>query len=64
MKVDVGGYEMNVLKDADSFLKNGNIKILQLEFGHTARAGQILLKDIYDYLFNFGYKGYIVIPKG
>ena len=40
MKVDVEGYEMNVLKGADSFLKNGNIKILQLEFGHAARAGK------------------------
>jgi|LakMenEpi03Aug12_release.lakeMendotaPanAssembly.Ray.scaffolds.fasta_scaffold3042028_1 hypothetical protein len=64
MKVDVEGYEMNVLKGVDSLLKNGKIKILQLEFGHAARAGRILIKDINDYLFDFGYQEYIVMPKG
>lgn len=62
MKIDVEGYEMNVLKGDESYLKGGYIKILQLEYGHAARGGRILLKDLYDYLISFEYVGYVVMP--
>jgi FkbM family methyltransferase len=64
MKIDVEGFEMKVLKGLDNYLKRGAVKILQLEYGHAARVGRILLKDIYEYLKDFGYSAYIVMPKG
>lgn len=64
LKIDVEGFEMNVLKGLDIFLKRGDIKLIQLEYGHAARAGRILLKDICEYLETFEYAGYIVMPNG
>jgi FkbM family methyltransferase len=56
LKIDVEGYEHKVLKGFEGMLREGNIKIIQFEYGLINIETHFLLKDFYDYLKVFGMK--------
>lgn len=50
LKIDVEGYEMNVLKGALEFIKNKKIKNIQFEFGKSNMNNKNYFKDFYNLL--------------
>ncbi len=50
LKMDVEGFEPNVLRGFDGMLKTGRVKIMQFEYGYINAATHFLLKDFYDCL--------------
>jgi len=58
LKIDVQGYELNVLKGAKKILKKTDIIIIETSF-FSLYEGQPLFHDIYEYLIseNFSYYG-------
>lgn len=50
LKIDVEGYENNVLTGFSGMLSAGKIKIIQFEYGFINIATKFLLKDFYDLL--------------
>jgi FkbM family methyltransferase len=53
LKIDTEGYELNVLKGFEDFLKN--IKIIQFEYGGTFLDNNTKLIDVVNYLENKGF---------
>ncbi|MEM6694234.1 MAG: FkbM family methyltransferase [Pseudomonadota bacterium] len=59
VKIDVEGYEMNVLKGAMNALEGKRIKNIFFEFGvHQTKNGESL-KDFYEFLRGFGFDVYV-----
>lgn len=58
LKIDVEGYEMEVIKGAFEMIKSGKIKYLQFEFGGTQIHSRTFFKDFWDIL-----SPYFVIHK-
>lgn len=58
LKIDVEGYEMNVLKGAEAMMRAGRVRNIFFEFGiHQTRNGETF-KDFFEYLSGFGYSIY------
>jgi len=58
LKIDVEGYEMNVLKGAETALRDGRIRNVFFEFGvHQTQNGESF-KDFFEYLSQFGFTLY------
>jgi len=55
LKIDVEGFEMEVLKGAQSLLNSNRIKIIQFEFNEVNVIQRRFLKDFYDILPNFDF---------
>lgn len=55
LKIDVEGFEFDVLKGAEDMLAKKKIHALQFEYGGTFLEKRLLFKDVYDYLNNLGY---------
>jgi FkbM family methyltransferase len=53
LKIDTEGYELNVLKGFDDFLKN--INLIQFEYGGTFLDNNTKLIDIVSYLQSYGF---------
>ena len=64
VKIDVEGHELFVLKGAKRLLEKGNIDYIQFEYGHAARAARVFLIDLVNFLQAYGYRIYIIYPKG
>lgn len=57
LKVDVDGYEPNVLKGASNALKSNIIKNMQLEFGsYLLKANNFSSEQLYNMILSYGYK--------
>ena len=57
LKIDVDGYEPNVLKGASNALKSKIIKNIQLEFGcYLLKANNYSSKQLYKTILGYGYK--------
>lgn len=63
LKIDVEGHENNVLEGLKGMLENGNIKIIQFEYGFINVATHFLLKDFYKLLGQYGMKIGKIYPK-
>ena len=50
LKIDVEGYELEVLKGGSSVLDDGRIKYIQFEFGENAMGHGLFFLDLYKYL--------------
>jgi len=53
LKIDVEGYELEVLKGAKELIENNKIKIIQFEFNEVNIIKRRFLKDFYDVLPNY-----------
>jgi FkbM family methyltransferase len=53
LKIDVEGFEPQVLKGFEAMLRAGKIDVLQFEYGYINIDTHFLLKDFYDYLCQF-----------
>lgn len=62
MKIDVEGFEMEVLQGAKKCLKNGLISAIQFEFNSMSVFKRVYFKDFYDFLPNFAF--YRLLPQG
>ncbi|MGR3809228.1 FkbM family methyltransferase [Jiulongibacter sp. NS-SX5] len=50
LKIDVEGYDLNVLKGAKKSIDSGIIEHIQFEFGGTQIAPRVFIKDFWDLL--------------
>lgn len=55
LKIDVEGFELEVLKGAEKLIKDNKIKIIQFEFNEVNIIQRRFLKDFYDFLPNFNF---------
>lgn len=62
LKIDVEGYELEVLKGAKEMLKQGRIQRIQFEYGGTYLDAHILLKDMFELLTSHSYQLYKIYP--
>ncbi|MBP7699048.1 MAG: FkbM family methyltransferase [Saprospiraceae bacterium] len=62
LKVDVEGYELNVLKGASSFIEDDRISYIQFEFGESMVDARVFFKDFWDIL-NEKYYLYRILPN-
>jgi FkbM family methyltransferase len=53
IKIDTEGHEFDILKGAQTMLKEGRIKIIQFEFNEMNIVSKIFLKDFYSLLKDF-----------
>ena len=58
MKIDVEGYEYNVISGMKEMLKNSKVKFIQFEYGGTYKDANFKLNDVISLLSEFGYKVY------
>lgn len=50
LKMDVQGYELNILNGANEMIKNGNIKFIQFEFDEPNIENRVFFKDFWELL--------------
>jgi FkbM family methyltransferase len=60
LKMDVEGYEMEVLVGSGKFLSEKKINVIQFEYGGANIDAKVLLKDLLGLLISSGYKIYKV----
>lgn len=58
MKIDVEGYELNVMEGAQEALQAGRIRNIYFEFGIHQTKNKQSFKDFYKFLSGFGYRLY------
>ncbi len=58
------GHELSVLKGAFDLLNRKDVRYIQIEYGHAARAARVYLLDILNYMTPLGYKSYVIMPNG
>ena len=63
LKVDVEGYELEVLKGASNLINEKRIKAIQFEFNSMNIYSRVFFKDFYD-LLNRNYNMYRLLPDG
>ena len=63
LKIDVEGYEINVLRGAEGMLKAQKIRLIQFEFTQLNSTLGVFFKDIYD-LLSVNFDIYRLLPHG
>jgi FkbM family methyltransferase len=64
LKIDVEGGELDVLSGAKALLRRGKIDYIQFEYGGTYLDAKITLKQVFDYLHQFRYEIFQILPAG
>jgi FkbM family methyltransferase len=64
MKLDVEGHEMSVLMGGTHMLESRSVDYIQFEFGHAAAAARVFLHDLTGFLEGYGYRLFVVKPRG
>lgn len=63
LKIDVEGYELEVLKGASDMIKKGAVKMIQFEYGSTYIDARIYLADVFTFFQDKPYKIYKLMHK-
>ncbi len=63
LKIDVEGFELNVLKGAKQLLQNNSIDFIQFEFGECMIDARIFFRDFWN-LLHEKFELYIILPNG
>lgn len=63
LKIDVEGYELEVLKGSKEMISRGAIEVIQFEFGGTSLDSRCYFKDFFQML-SPKYKIHRILPKG
>lgn len=63
LKIDVEGFEINVLRGANEMLKNGSVRLIQFEFTQLNSSLGVFFKDFYE-LLDINYDIYRLLPHG
>lgn len=63
LKIDVEGYELNVLRGSNAMLSTGKIRVIQFEFTQLNSVVGVFFKDIY-YILSKRYDIYRLLPHG
>lgn len=64
MKVDVEGFELDVLRGTGGMIREKKISVIQFEYGGTYLDSNISLKDAFDFFKTAGYSFYKLMPRG
>lgn len=64
LKIDTEGAELDVLKGATKALKDHKIKTVQFEYGGTYPDAKTTLKQVFQFLTDFGYHVFRITEKG
>jgi FkbM family methyltransferase len=64
MKVDVEGFEMDVLRGAQGMIRKKAVSIIQFEYGGTYLDSHASLKDAFMFFKEAGYVFYKLLPRG
>jgi FkbM family methyltransferase len=64
MKIDVEGYESNVILGSEYSIKAKIIKAIQFEYGGFWKYSEKSLKDVHEFLSDYSYKIYRLTPWG
>lgn len=63
LKIDVEGFELNVLKGAKKMLENNAIEFIQFEFGECMIDARVFFRDFWN-LLHEKFELYIILPSG
>ena len=64
MKLDVEGWELNVLKGLEKSFSKKIIKVCQFEFGYGQLEQRLNFRDFYNFFNGYSYKIGIIKPNG
>jgi len=64
LKIDVEGAELDVLQGAEKLLAKGLINFIQFEYGGTFLDSGITLQQVFEFLSNYGYVIFKLLPNG
>lgn len=64
IKLDIEGYEIKLMKDLTSYLKDPDFVCLQFEFGVNTEKANVKFSDIFDYLIDLGFVIKRISPRG
>lgn len=64
LKVDVEGYEMNVLKGLERILARRGVEAIQFEYGGCNIDARVTLGDMFEFLSTRGYDLFKLFPEG
>lgn len=64
LKIDTEGHEFNVLKGSILMFQSQNIELIQFEYGGTYLDAKISLKEVYEFLNNFGFSIFRIYEEG
>lgn len=64
MKIDVEGYESNVIFGSENSIKKKLIKAIQFEYGGFWRKSENSLKYVCEFLSDYSFKVYRLTPWG
>lgn len=64
LKIDTEGHEFSVLKGCILMLQNQNVDVIQFEYGGTYKDAKITLKEVYQFLTNFGFSIFRIYEHG
>jgi len=63
LKIDVEGHELEVLRGSYEMLEKRSIRIIQFEYNYSFIGARVFLKDIFEYLQNFGFTLHKLYPQ-
>ena len=63
LKIDAEGHELEIIKGGKNLFRNGQVKMVQFEYGGTNIDARVLLKDFFEFFEGMGYNFYKIFPN-